>query len=158
MLGTDLGTRGVNASGNTSNTGQDHRERLQRDGGEITYGDIDRAIKATIQKLGKEGAELTYGTHPVRCGAALAMYLNGTLIVDIMLQGRWSSDAFILYIKRKLLQRSVGISSDMLRTKDFTVIPKRPKGAILHRSKTSISSRSSQEGAYVASPSLHLPH
>ena len=127
-------------------------------GGAITYSDINRAIKATIRKSGTEGAEQTYGTHSVRCGAALAMYLNGTSIVDIMLQGRWSSDAFILYIKRELLQRSVGISSDMLKTEDFTLIPKRPQGAILHRSKTSMSSRSSREDAYVASPSLHLSH
>ena len=111
-----------------------------------------------MRKMQGEDSGLSYGTHSIRCGAALAMYLNGTSVVHIMLQGRWSSDAFLLYIKREVLQRSVGISADMLKTDDYAILPRRPEKAALHRSRSALTMRSSREGDHYASPALHLSH
>ena len=127
-------------------------------GGDIRYIDIDRAVKGVMRKMQGKDSGLAYGTHSIRCGAALAMYLNGTSVVDIMLQGRWCSDAFLLYIKREVLQRSVGISADMLKTDDYAILPRRPEKASLHRSRSALTMRSSREGDHYASPALHLSH
>jgi hypothetical protein len=51
------------------------------------------------------------GTHSIRSGAAMAMYLSGVPAIVIMLIGRWSSDGFLLYIRRQVQEFSYGISS-----------------------------------------------
>jgi hypothetical protein len=43
--------------------------------------------------LGFEPHEM--GTHSLRSGAAMEMYLTGVLVYTIMLIGRWSNDAFL---------------------------------------------------------------
>ena len=48
--------------------------------------------------LGFSGAEV--GTHSIRSSLAMALYLAKRPISTIMLLGRWSSDAFLLYIRR----------------------------------------------------------
>ena len=130
-------------------------------GGRITYAEIDAIIKAAMNFLLKGTDALSgadFGTHSVRCGAALAMYLSGTPIVDIMLQGRWSSDAFLVYIKRQVMELSVGISSNMVKNNDFTILPSRPHSAPRHRTKSSLARRSSQQRDLTTSPRLHLSH
>ena len=99
-----------------------------------------------------------YTTYSVRGGAAPAVYLKSTSVGDIMLQGRWSSDALTIYIKREVLQRSAGISATMLKTDKFFLLPRRVNPAPLHQTKTSITYRSSREGAFTTSPNLHLAH
>jgi hypothetical protein len=65
------------------------------------------------------------GTHSIRPGAAMAMYLAGVPVFTIMLIGRWSSDAFLRYIRRQVLQFSVGVSKRMVsdQAQDFFTIP-----------------------------------
>ena len=41
----------------------------------------------------------SFRTYSIRSGAALAIYLARTSIIDIILQGQWSSDVFVVYIK-----------------------------------------------------------
>jgi len=65
-----------------------------------------------------------FGKHSVRYGAALAMYLSGTPVVHIMLQGCWSLDAFLVYIKRQVVELSLGISANMVQNNDFTILPR----------------------------------
>ena len=130
-------------------------------GGPITYKDIDKVIRAAYDILLSDRDSLSgadFGTHSVRCGAALAMYLSGTPVVDIMLQGRWSSDAFLVYIKRQVMELSVGVSSKMVEMDDFTVLPRRPNTAPLHRSNKSLTYRSSLHRDLTTSPRLHLSH
>ncbi len=57
-----------------------------------------RAACATIgsAQLGFEPEEI--GTHSLRSGAAMEMYLAGVPVYTIMLIGRWLSDAFLRYI------------------------------------------------------------
>jgi hypothetical protein len=53
------------------------------------------------------------------------MYLTGVPVFTIMLIGRWSSDAFLRYIRRQVLQFSAGVSKCMISTEsqDFFLLP-----------------------------------
>ena len=55
------------------------------------------------------------GTHSIRSGAAMAMYLGECPVYTIMLIGRWSSDAFLRYIRKQVEQFSHNVSKRMLR-------------------------------------------
>ena len=63
------------------------------------------------------------GTHSVRSSFAMALYLARRPVSTIMLLGRWSSDAFLLYIRRQVQEFSAGLSSDMINLEFFFTIP-----------------------------------
>jgi hypothetical protein len=63
------------------------------------------------------------GTHSIRSGAAMAMYLAGVPVFTIMLIGRWSSDAFLRYIRRQVQEFSSGVSNKMILAPDYFTIP-----------------------------------
>jgi len=63
------------------------------------------------------------GLHSARSGAAMAMYLAGVPVYTIMLLGRWSSDAFLRYIRKQVKELSAGVSSKMLTHNNFFTIP-----------------------------------
>ena len=50
------------------------------------------------------------------------MYLARLLIVDIMLQGQWSLDAFILYIHHAVLERSLEVLTRIVEKDNFTIL------------------------------------
>jgi len=62
------------------------------------------------------------GLHSARSGAAMAMYLAGVPVVKIMLLGRWSSDAFLRYIRRQVKEFSGGVSQKMISNERFFTI------------------------------------
>jgi hypothetical protein len=70
-------------------------------------------------------SHLDVGTHSIRSGAAMAMYLASVPVFTIMLIGRWSSDAFLRYIRRQVLQFSAGVSTRMVspQAQNFFTIP-----------------------------------
>ena len=74
------------------------------------------------------------GTHSLRSGAAMAMYLNQVPVFTIMLIGRWKSDAFLKYIRRQVQQFSSGVSARMIRTPHFFTVPHTPN--IIHVPRT----------------------
>jgi hypothetical protein len=59
------------------------------------------------------------GTHSVRSGAAMALYLANEHPHRIMLLGRWSSDAFLLYIRPEVLSSFSSLSNSMIQNEDF---------------------------------------
>ena len=63
------------------------------------------------------------GTHSLRSGAAMAMYLDEIPVYTIMLIGRWSSDAFLRYIRKQVEQFSHNVSRRMIRHQHFTHVP-----------------------------------
>jgi hypothetical protein len=63
------------------------------------------------------------GLHSARSGAAMAMYLAHVPVFTIMLLGRWSSDAFLRYIRKQVKEFSNGISSKMITKEHFFTIP-----------------------------------
>ena len=74
-----------------------------------------------VDNLGFSGNEV--GTHSNRSGSAMAMYLAGVPVFTIMLIGRWSSDAFLLYIRSQVQSFSSGVSQRMVTTPEFYTIP-----------------------------------
>jgi hypothetical protein len=63
-------------------------------------------------KLGIRRSEI--GTSFICSGAAMAMYVSGVPILMIMIIGRWSSTAFLKYIRNQVQEFSHGISSKMI--------------------------------------------
>jgi hypothetical protein len=63
------------------------------------------------------------GLHSARSRAAMAMHLAGVPVFTIMLLGRWSSDAFLRYIRKQVKEFSRGISSKMIQNENFFTIP-----------------------------------
>ena len=63
------------------------------------------------------------GTHSNRAACAMCMYLNGVPVYTIMIVGRWSSDAFLLYIRKQVQSFTRGVSTSMIQTQSFFTIP-----------------------------------
>jgi hypothetical protein len=54
------------------------------------------------------------GTHPIHSGAAMAMFLGGCPMFLIMMIGRWSSGAFLGYIRKQFKEFNHNISRKMI--------------------------------------------
>jgi hypothetical protein len=76
------------------------------------------------EKLGFSPNQI--GLHSARSGAAMAMYLAGVPVFTIMLLGRWSSDAFLRYIRKQVKEFSSGISDKMIQHENFFTISSAP--------------------------------
>jgi hypothetical protein len=63
------------------------------------------------------------GTHSIRSGAAMAMYLGECPVYTIMLIGCWSSDAFLRYIQKQVMEFSHNVSKKTLRFKNYKHVP-----------------------------------
>jgi hypothetical protein len=92
----------------------------------ITSSDITDALRDGVKaigedKLGFKASEV--GTHSIRSGAAMAMYLGECPVYTIMMIGRWSSDAFLLYIRKQVEQFSHNVSKRMLKFQFYRHIP-----------------------------------
>lgn len=86
---------------------------------------LDR-LRAAVRTIGKDVLgfkAMELGNHSICSGAAMAMYLAGVPVFTIMLIGRWSSDAFLRYIRRQVQEFSSGVSKRMILSKDFFTIP-----------------------------------
>jgi hypothetical protein len=81
------------------------------------------AAIATIGKdiLGFEAHEISL--HSLWSGAAVAMHLNNITVYTILLIGRWSSDTFIRYTRRKVKEFSSGVASAMICSPLLFTIP-----------------------------------
>ncbi len=82
-----------------------------------------RFAAATVgpEELGFSPSEI--GLHSARSGAAMAMHLACVPVFTIMLLGRWSSEAFLRYIRKQVKEFSSGISDQMIRNENFFTIP-----------------------------------
>ena len=90
----------------------------------VTRHEMMQHIKATVNSmsgLGFKGSDV--GTHSIRSSLAMALNLNKRMISTIMLIGCWSSDAFLLYIRRQVQEFSAGVSADMVSTNKFFYNP-----------------------------------
>ena len=92
----------------------------------LTSADMIGALRDAIITIGED--ELGFkaddaGTHSIRSGAAMAMYLGECPVCTIMMIGRWSSDAFLLYIRKQVEQFSHNVVQRMLRVISHRHIP-----------------------------------
>jgi hypothetical protein len=63
------------------------------------------------------------GTHLIRSGAAMAMYLGKCPAYTIMLIRRRSSDAFLWYIHKQVMKFSQNIAKKILTLQNYRHIP-----------------------------------
>ena len=59
----------------------------------------------------------------------MAMYLGGVPVFAIMMIGRWSSDAFMKYIRKQIEQFTFDVSARMLTMQHFRHVPNQPSGS-----------------------------
>jgi hypothetical protein len=82
-------------------------------------------LRLATNTVGKEKLGFTanqIGLHSARSGAAMVMYLAGVPVFTNMLLGRWSSDAFLHYIRKQVKEFSSGISNKMIQNENFFTI------------------------------------
>jgi hypothetical protein len=87
---------------------------------------ILRRLRLAVDIMGKDKLGFTsaeVGLHSLRSGAAMSMYLQGIPVYVIMLLGRWSSDAFLRYIRRNVQEFSAGVSQKMIANPLFYTVP-----------------------------------
>ena len=92
----------------------------------ISSKEILRDIRVSVDMIGKDILGFSSddtGTHSVRASFAMMAYLAKEPIYTIMLIGRWSSDAFLAYIKKQIKEFTKGVSSRMLQHDTFYNIP-----------------------------------
>ena len=94
----------------------------------ITGSFVATQLKAAVSRIGEDVLGFSpddVGTHSLRSGGAMAMYLAGVPVFTIMLIGRWASDAFLRYIRRQVLQFSAGVSTRMVSSasQNFFTLP-----------------------------------
>ena len=88
----------------------------------ITSKEMTTALRAAVISIGEDVLGIKaeeVGTHSIRSGAAMSMYLGECPVYTIMMIGRWSSDAFLLYIRKQVEQFSHNVSIRMLRFESF---------------------------------------
>ncbi len=137
---------------------------------QITSSIFLSTIRRTVQDMGRDrlgfGPE-EVGTHSNRSGGAMSMFLSGTPVYTIMLIGRWSSDAFMRYIRKQVLAASHGISAKMLTYEDFFTIPdfvhNSADGDLRTRNRNNLASTTSFTGTHASMrrgvhPAFHLEH
>ena len=80
------------------------------------------AVEAFSQvRLGIREEEI--GTHSIKSGSAMAMYLGQCPVKLIMMIGQWSSYAFLVYIRKQFQLFSHDVSSKMLCFHSHCLIP-----------------------------------
>jgi hypothetical protein len=92
----------------------------------VTSKQVLTSIRAVVMCIGEDSlgySTTDVWTHSLRSATAMAMYLAGVPVFTIMLIGRWSSDAFLRYIRRQVQEFSSGVSSRMLLPTAYFTIP-----------------------------------
>ena len=74
--------------------------------------------------LGFTAADI--GLHSLRSGGAMAMFLSKAAIIIIMRVGRWSSEAFLEYIREQVQDFTLGISENMIQFESFFNMNRNP--------------------------------
>ena len=92
----------------------------------ITSDHVTQVLRGSAALLGEDRLGFTtkdIGTHFIHSGAAMTMYLDNVPVYTIMIIGRWSSDAFLRYIRKQVEQFSHNVSSRMIKHRHFYHIP-----------------------------------
>ena len=99
-----------------------HHGRLNKIASMQVVSALNAASKAVGRaRLGFKPSEM--GTHSLCSGAAMEMYLAKVPVYTIMLIGRWSSNAFLHYIRKQVEQFSRHVAKQMLTFWLFRMIP-----------------------------------
>lgn len=77
-----------------------------------------KILKQLIELTDYEGLGINpkeVGLHSMRSSAAMAMHMNRIPVYTIMLIGRWSSDAFLRYIRRQVEEFGSDVAKKMIQ-------------------------------------------
>jgi hypothetical protein len=95
----------------------------EKGGRQITAKQVAGALKTTCSTKGGKGrfgfGPGDLGTRSLRSGAAMALFLMDHSVEKIKILGRWSSDAFLAYIRPQVLEWTSNMSSDMVKVQNF---------------------------------------
>jgi hypothetical protein len=92
----------------------------------ITSANIVHALQDALKTYGEDRLRINIdevGTHSIRSGAAMAMYLGGVPVFAIQMIGRWSSDSFMRYIRKQIEEFTYDVSQKMLTMQHFRHVP-----------------------------------
>jgi hypothetical protein len=92
----------------------------------ITQKQVNDALRDGVKSYGESKLQILVsevGTHSLRSGSAMAMYLGGIPVYAIQLIGRWKSDSFMKYLRKQIEQFTLGISTKMLTMQVFRHVP-----------------------------------
>ena len=101
----------------------------------ITSKQISNALKDAVSAIGEDSLHIAaheIGTHSIRSGAAMAMFLGGCPVFLIMMIGRWSSDAFLRYIRKQVKKFNHDVSRKMLTHMFHRHIPNYSSQTVSH--------------------------
>ncbi len=90
--------------------------------GNVKSVQVINALRDVVGAIGKMRLGIfkeEVGTHSIRSGAAMAMYLGDCPIYRVMLIGRWSSNAFLRYIRKQVMEFSHNVSKRMLKFQNY---------------------------------------
>ena len=79
--------------------------------------EVIKHIRATVSTIGKNILGFDpkeVGIHSIRSSFAMFLYIRGVRTDRIMLQGRWKSDAFLIYLRKQVAEFSKGLSEMMI--------------------------------------------
>jgi hypothetical protein len=86
------------------------------------------------------------GLHSIRSGGAMAMFLSGTSVVIIMRVGRWSSEAFLEYIREQVENFTTGVSQNMLAFECYFVLGRNNNNTASSKKYPQKSSQNNESG------------
>ena len=89
-----------------------------------------RAIVELIGELELGFSKDDIGLHSIRAGGAMAMFLSGVSEIIIQRVGRWSSLAFLEYIREQVESFTIGVSQKMLLCEKFHHLNERESNQI----------------------------
>jgi hypothetical protein len=92
----------------------------------ITSKNIETALRNGVMTYGEAKLRIyrhEVGMHSIQSGAAMAMYLGGVPVFAIMMIGRWSSNAFMKYIRKQIKEFTFDVSQRILRMQHFRHTP-----------------------------------
>lgn len=111
------------------------------------------------------GGKATFGFAPheignksIRSGAAMALFLADVPTAKIMILGRWSSDAFLVYIRPQVLEWTSNMSRDMTKLDSFLDVGADHTRAHQSDPRTKTRSLRSINGSFIVLPRFHLQH
>jgi hypothetical protein len=79
------------------------------------------------RRLGFKAEDI--GTHSIRSGAAMAMYLAGVKVETIQMIGRWRSRSFMRYLRIQVPETTKGVATRMTSRHTFFTIDHKPADA-----------------------------
>ena len=74
--------------------------------------------KGGKQTFGFDATDI--GTKSIRSGAAMGLFLMNIPVQKIKMMGRWSSEAFLVYIRPQVLEWTNDLSQNMIQINSFT--------------------------------------